>query len=222
MKCMSVGAGLLALSSLVACDDGDTGCTEHYVTFPVVVFDDGGGRLANVEVTATNLESGKVITARTDDNGETLAIGENVGGGAVRIVAQHEGLSAGVDTLWTCDACHCTPSQPSATFILRPVVPCTLDILKLLISVVDSEGNQVGNATVTATHLEDARVLEVSAESGYHWILETQFVRRVGEAGTTRVVAELGERKVERDVDWTCDACHCFPESMEVTLTLPD
>ena len=219
MKCISLGAGLLALSSLVACDGGeDAACTEHYVTFALVVTNHEGAPMADVDVTATNLDSGRVVTARTGPDGTTSGIGESVGGGAVRIMATYDGMSAAIDTLWACDACHCTPSQGGATLILNRAVPCTMDIQKVALTVANSASQPVEGVVVTATNLDSDRTQSSPPTVDGQTYIDEQ----IG-CGTVRFVAEHnGRTSPPVEVQMNRVTCHCQPDYQPIALTLPD
>ncbi len=124
-------ASLLA-SSLAACGGGgptpisdagtqQLGCTpdELDVHLGVLVVDAQGAPVRDVEVTAKNLGSGKTISATTDADGITAAIGTSMGSGSVHVTAkQGSRLSDTKQAEFQCGACTCTISPPTITLTI--------------------------------------------------------------------------------------------------------
>ncbi len=95
--------------------------------------------------------------------------------------------------------------------------PCVEDLVTLRVEVVDAQGREVKNATVTATHVDSGRTITgITNERG----VTTSVNEDLG-SGTVRVSATAGSKvTAPTEVVWTCDECHCHPEPSTVRLQL--
>ena len=118
--------------SLAACGGGgepmvpdagteQLGCTpdELEAHLAVVVVDAQGAPVQGAEVTAKNLGSGKTISANTDGDGVTVAVGTSIGSGSVQVTAkQGSRLSDTKQAEFDCGGCTCTISPPTITLTI--------------------------------------------------------------------------------------------------------
>jgi hypothetical protein len=95
--------------------------------------------------------------------------------------------------------------------------PCVEDLITLRVEVVDAQGREVKDATVTATHVASGRTITgITNERG----ITTSVNENIGE-GMVRVMATAGSKvTAPTEVAWTCDECHCTPEPSTVRLQL--
>jgi hypothetical protein len=95
--------------------------------------------------------------------------------------------------------------------------PCVEDLVTLRVEVVDAQGREVKDATVTATHVDSGRTITgITNERG----VTTSVNEDIG-SGRVRVSATAGSKvTAPSEVAWTCDECHCTPEPSTVRLQL--
>jgi hypothetical protein len=82
----------------------------------VRVVDSGGHPIAGAEITAKNLDTGKTVTATSNEEGETVAVGTSMGSGSVQVVAKVG--TAQTDPCvasFVCGECFCTMQPGSIT-----------------------------------------------------------------------------------------------------------
>jgi hypothetical protein len=118
---------LLGLVPLASCDGGlrvnrqGNPCTENLVTLRVEVVDAQGREVKDATVTATHVDSGRTITATTNDRGITTSVNEDIGEGTVRVSAiAGSKVTAPAEVAWTCDECHCHPEPSTVRLQLNP------------------------------------------------------------------------------------------------------
>lgn len=88
---------------------------------PVTVVDAQGQPVQGATVTATNLTSGQKITAVTNDQGGTGAVGSSIGSGTVQITAQKDTKTSDVGQAnFVCGDCGCSFEPESVTLTLNP------------------------------------------------------------------------------------------------------
>lgn len=104
-----------ANGGLSVCDPAQ----ERFV--PVLVLDAQGAPAAGATVTAKNVASGKTITATSNEQGSTGAIGSSIGPGTVRISAQKDTKTSNVaEANFICGECGCSFEPESITLTLNP------------------------------------------------------------------------------------------------------
>lgn len=88
---------------------------------PVTVQDAQGQPVSGATVTAKNLTTGQTITAQTNDQGGTGAIGSSIGSGTVRITAQKGTQTSNTgEANFTCGECGCSFEPESVALTLNP------------------------------------------------------------------------------------------------------
>lgn len=95
--------------------------------------------------------------------------------------------------------------------------PCTDNLVTLRVEVVDAQGALVDGAVVTATNAGTGHsIIGTTSERG----VTTAVNEDIG-AGQVRLTAVAGSKTSEPvEVKWTCDECHCTPETDSVQLRL--
>jgi len=84
-------------------------CTQQPATIIVRVLEPSGAPVEGATVTATNLGTGRQLTATTNGQGVTSAIDEEVGPGTVVIRASKENRASGASNVnFVCGVCSCS------------------------------------------------------------------------------------------------------------------
>lgn len=111
-----------ALVVSVGCADGEEKgvfCTADVKHMAVLVVNARDEPVGGAEVTAMNLDTGEVRVTLTHESEGWTAVDERIDGGTVRLVAEQAGrTSPAVEVEWTCDECHCYPSDQPITLVL--------------------------------------------------------------------------------------------------------
>lgn len=114
---------------LVACGgsssthpDAGTVCDPNEERFLVVsVVDASGAPAAGATVTARNDSSGKVVTALTNDQGISSAVGTSIGSGTVVVTATLGSKASNTQQAeFSCGECGCNIEPDSVTVTLNP------------------------------------------------------------------------------------------------------
>jgi hypothetical protein len=94
---------------------------------------------------------------------------------------------------------------------------CTEELVLLRVTVVDASGEPVEGAVVTARNDVTGKTL-IGTTDGRGSTLAVN--EEVGD-GSVQVQAERAPKVSQAvEVGWTCDACHCYPSTAELTLSL--
>jgi hypothetical protein len=94
-------------------------CGDALGKVPVRVLDGTGAPIEAVDVTATHLGTSTVTSAKTDVNGSTDIVSQDLGEGTIRVVAQLGAKRAVTDVSITCGECLCTASPATVTLTLQ-------------------------------------------------------------------------------------------------------
>lgn len=94
---------------------------------------------------------------------------------------------------------------------------CSEELVLLRVTVVDASGEPVSGAVVTARNeLTGKTLIGTTDEKGATLAVNEE----VGD-GSVQVQAERAPKASPPvAVGWTCDACHCYPSTAELTLSL--
>lgn len=96
-------------------------CNTERAYISIKVVDSLGAAVESASVTATNIGSGEVLTATTNSNGVTTAVGEEIGPGTIRVKATLSGkISSTQEALFTCGECGCLGEPNNLTLVLNP------------------------------------------------------------------------------------------------------
>ncbi|HET9449781.1 MAG TPA: carboxypeptidase-like regulatory domain-containing protein [Aggregicoccus sp.] len=94
---------------------------------------------------------------------------------------------------------------------------CTEELVLLRVTVVDANGAPVEGAVVTARNELTGKTL-IGTTDGRGATLAVN--EEVGD-GSVQVQAERAPKVSQPvTVGWSCDACHCYPSTAELTLAL--
>lgn len=94
---------------------------------------------------------------------------------------------------------------------------CTDELVLLRVTVVDANGAPVEGAVVTARNESTGKTLIGTTDARGSTLAVNE---DVGD-GPVQVQAERAPKVSEAvAVGWTCDACHCYPSTAELTLAL--
>jgi hypothetical protein len=97
------------------------GCSyeERMRTLGVKVVDAAGAPVESATVRAQNFGTGQTVTATTDKNGTTDAVGGNLGSGSIQVKATHgTRQSAAKQAEFVCGECGCVMTPSSVTLSL--------------------------------------------------------------------------------------------------------
>ena len=94
---------------------------------------------------------------------------------------------------------------------------CTDELVRLRVTVMDAGGAPVEGAVVTARNEATGKTLIGTTDARGSTLAVNE---DIGD-GRVQVQAERAPKgSPPVAVGWTCDACHCYPSTAELTLTL--
>ncbi|MBF5041501.1 carboxypeptidase regulatory-like domain-containing protein [Aggregicoccus sp. 17bor-14] len=94
---------------------------------------------------------------------------------------------------------------------------CSVELVLLRVKVVDAEGAPVEGAVVTARNEGSGKTLIGTTDARGATLAVNE---EIGD-GAVEVQAERAPKTSPAvAVGWTCDACHCYPSTAELTLAL--
>jgi hypothetical protein len=94
-------------------------CSDTQSKVPVKVIDGTGAAIEAVDITATHLGSGTVTSAKSDVNGNSDVVTDELGQGTIRVVAQLGSKRDTADVTITCGECLCSANPATVTLTLR-------------------------------------------------------------------------------------------------------
>ena len=124
--CLRLGLVLAVLWSSSACMDPNVrdraleACTEPARPLKVRVVDWEQAPAPHATVVAYHVDSGALLTATADAQGESTAVGEELGPGMTTLHAfSGSKISRSESVSWTCDDCHCVPEPAVLELVLQ-------------------------------------------------------------------------------------------------------
>jgi hypothetical protein len=98
-----------------------------------------------------------------------------------------------------------------------PQAQCSDELVLLRVTVVDADGKPVEGAVVTARNAATGKTLTGTTDTRGTTLAVNE---EVG-SGDVQVQAERAPKSSPPTaVAWTCDDCHCYPSTAELTLAL--